>query len=492
MPKTPPFLSKTKYLDGVKCPKLLWYEFNNRSAIPETDAATQAIFDQGTRVGEIAQKLFPNGIKIEREQMPEKTHAKSLEALKLRRPLFESGLTFKQTYALPDILVPADGGAWDIIEVKSSSEIKDEHYLDVAFQKYVYTGAGLKIRNCYLMHIDTEYIRKGNIEPEKLLKKKDISKEIKPLLSGLETSIYAMLKIISVTKPDLNIGPQCSSPYACPLEDLCWSFLPERNIFELWSGRQNDLFLLLKRGIQNLTDIPENELNEKQLAQLLSHKSGKPYIDRSGIRAFISDLKYPLYFLDFETIAPAVPVYDLSHPFEKIPFQFSLHIVQKEGAKPVHHGYLAPGDLDPRLELLKKLKDLLGESGTVIAYNMTFELSCLKYAVTAYPAYKSWFEKLKTRFVDLMAPFRSFSYYHPDQQGSYSIKFVLPAMTHTTYDGLEISDGGTASREYERVTFDQNIAASDRLKVRQALEKYCCLDTQAMIDVLDALKAALE
>lgn len=490
MPKPQPFLSKTKYLDGVKCPKLLWYEFNKTDAVPKPDAATQAIFDQGTLVGELAQKLYPDGVKVGREKWPEDTHAKSLAALKLRKPLFEAGLTYGRAYALPDILVPVEGEAWDLIEVKSGTTVEDVHLMDVAFQKYVYSGAGLKIRRCYLMHVDNEYLRKGEIEPKKLFVKEDVTKGIKPYESGLESSIKEMLGVMAGKEPKVKIGPHCGKPYGCPLEELCWEYLPKGDIFQL-RGRKEKIYLLLDEGILKITDIPIDERwSEKQLIQINSHKTGKAHIDKEAIREFLGELKYPLYLLDFETIAPAIPAYDLTHPYETIPFQFSLHTIQKEGAKPVHHGYLAPGETDPRPEVLKRLKDLLDNSGTVLAYNMTFEINCLRNAVEAYPEYKGWFEKLEKRFIDLLTPFRSLHYYHPAQEGSASLKYVLPAMTKTSYEGMEISDGGEASREYARVTFGSNIDPKDRQKVRQALEEYCQLDTQAMIEVLEGLRGA--
>ena len=484
MPKPQPFLSKTKYLEGLKCPKLLWYEYNKTEEVPKPDAALQAIFNQGTRVGEVARKLYPEGIKIEREQMPEKMHAKSIEATALRRPLFEAGLIYGRAYALPDILVPVEGNAWDLIEVKSGTEVKEENLIDAAFQKYVYTGAGLKIRCCYLMYINTEYVRHGEIEPKKLFKKE----EIKLYLSGIKNSIDSMLEIISGREPQVKIGPQCGKPYPCLLEDLCWGFLPKGDIFQL-RGKKERLYELLDQGILKIADIPiEDWLSDKQLIQIESHRTGEAHVDREEIRDFLAGLKYPLYFLDFETLSAAIPAYDLTHPFEKIFFQFSLHIISREGEKPVHHGYLAPGDTDPRPEILKRLKELLGDTGTILAYSMSFELGCLEDAVEAYPEYKSWFEKMQGRFVDLLVPFRKFYYYHPAQGGSCSIKDVLPAMTKTSYEGMEIADGGTASLEYERVTFCDKIDEKERQRIRRALEEYCQLDTQAMVEVLKGLK----
>ncbi|OGB89301.1 hypothetical protein A2625_03950 [candidate division WOR-1 bacterium RIFCSPHIGHO2_01_FULL_53_15] len=488
MPKPQPFLSKSKYLNGVKCSKLLWCDFNKREAFGETDPATQAIFDQGTLVGELARKLYPEGILIGRENMPELTHAKSIEALKLRKPLFEAGLIYGRTYALPDILVPVENNAWDIIEVKSGTDVEEQHLIDTAFQKYVYSGAGLKVRHCYLMHINTEYLRKGPVEPKKLFTKVDITEKIKPYRQGLEKSIEETLAIMAGQEPKVKIGPHCGDPYPCPLEGLCWEFLPKGDIFQLYRGRKERLFALLDQGILKLTDIPLDDLNDKQLIQVKSHRSGKAHIDKEGIGDFLDELKYPLYLLDFETINPAVPVYDLTHPYEWIPFQFSLHVIEKEGGKPVHHPYLAPGDVDPRPEILRLLKSLLGSSGTVLAWNMHFEINCLKKSAKAYPDYISWVSRLEKRFIDLIVPFRGFSYYHPAQEGSASLKYVLPALTDSSYKGMEIADGGTASREYARVTFGENFDPKDLQKVRTALEKYCQLDTQAMIDILASLR----
>jgi len=488
MPKPQPFLSKTKYLDGVKCAKLLWYEFNQTGAMPKPDPVTQAIFDQGRKVGELAQTLYPDGIKLERRQKPEQMHANSLEALKLRKPLFEAGLIYGQAYALPDILVPVGEDEWDLIEVKSGSDVKEEHYPDVAFQHYVYTGAGLKIRRCYLMHINTDYIRRGEIEPKKLFSKKDITEEIKPYQVGLEKDVKGLQAIIAGKEPKIKIGPHCGRPHGCPLTEHCWSFLPEGDLFQL-RGKKERLFQLLDQGILKVADIPiEDWLSEKQLIQIESHKTGKAHVNREAIADFLSGIKYPLYLLDFETLSAAIPAYDLTHPFENIFFQFSLHVISKEGGKPVHYGYLAPGDVDPRPEILSRLKKLLGDNGTILAYSMSFEISCLKNAAEAYIEYKDWFEELQGRFMDLLVPFKKLYYYNPAQEGSASIKYVLPAMTTTSYEGMEIADGGTASLEYERVTFDKKVDEKEKQRVRNALEKYCQLDTQAMVDVLEKLK----
>jgi len=248
----------------------------------------------------------------------------------------------------------------------------------------------------------------------------------------------------------------------------------------------------MERGVLSLKDIPKDyELNEKHTIQVKSHLTKKPYVDKAALGTFIGKLEYPLYFLDFETIAPAVPIYDNTRPFEDVPFQFSLHVIEKEGAKPVHHSYLAPGDNDPRPEVLKRLKKLLGDQGSILAYYAEYERRCIRQAIKAYPEYVEWFVGIKKRFVDLLPPFANLMYYHPKQNGSASIKYVLPALTGITYDGMEIKDGGIARFEYMRVTFDNQVDKKDKKQVRDALEKYCELDTLAMVEILAVLKALL-
>ena len=293
------FLSKTKYLAGLQCSKLLWYEYNRKEDFPEVDATTQAIMDQGKVVGELAQTLFPGGIILQRDPAPDKQAEKSLEAAKLRKPLFEAGFVYKQAYALADILNPVAKDVWDLVEVKSSSGVKEEHYSDVAFQKYVYEGAGLKIRKCYLMYINNQYVRKGKIEPKKLFATEDVTKQCDELIPEIEQNIADMLGVINKKgTPQVKVGPHCSSPYSCPLEDICWGFLPAKDdVFCLYSGKKK-AYELMEQGILRITDIKGSvSLSYKQSIQVACHKNGTPHVDKKAIRDFLEALQYPLYLL---------------------------------------------------------------------------------------------------------------------------------------------------------------------------------------------------
>jgi hypothetical protein len=296
-------ISKSKYLAGIQCHKLLWYSYNNKSAFPETDAATQALFDQGHLVGDYAKTLFPDGIAIDWDIGLNEVIKLTQEKLKERKPLFEAGFAYQNGYARVDILNPVSRGKWDIIEVKSSANLKEVNLSDVAFQKYVYQGAGLEINQCYLLLIDTSYTRHGEIDPHKLFKKVEVTKEVNDLLPKVNKKIDIMLEIINRAHyPEIKIGGQCNDPFPCPLQELCWKFLPERNIFSLTrDGKKKTQ--LFDRDILKIKDIPADfPLTQKQQIQVESEKSRKLHLEPEKLRHFLTHIKYPLYSLDFKPI----------------------------------------------------------------------------------------------------------------------------------------------------------------------------------------------
>ncbi len=482
-------LSKTKYLNGLQCKKLLWYIYNQPEDIPEPDESTQALFTQGHLVGYYSKKLFLKGVEVDHTKSFQEGLKSTRELISKRVPIFEAALTYKRCYARADILEPVNDDEWNLIEVKSSTGLKDVNYNDIGFQYYLYSGAGLKIDKCYLMCIDNTYIRKGDIEPDKLLKKIDVTDEIKAIYSKtIEDNVTEMVKAITAeTYIAIGIGAHCNKPYDCPLIEKCWSFLPERNVFLLYSDNKLPL-TLIKEGILNLAEIPASfELNEKHQKQIHCEKTGKPYIDQEKIKEFLDTIKYPAYYIDFETCGSAIPIFDGTSPYQQIPFQFSVHVVKEKGAKPGHFSFLADGTNDPRPEFMAKLREVMGTKGSVIAFNAGFEMGILKKCVEVLPEYKDWVESIEERILDLLQPFRNFAYYHPKQDGSCSLKKVLPALTGESYDNMEIGDGQTASSEYCRVTFTAD--NKDKAKVRKSLEEYCGLDTMGMVHIVEKLYA---
>ena len=262
-----PFISKSKFLWGLQCQKLLWHAYNAKNLIPEPDDSQQAIFDQGHEVGALAKLLFPGGIEVGQGIVDIESVLKlSEKAIKQRRPLFEAAFAFDGGYARVDILNPVEEDAWDIIEVKSSTSVKDVYLPDLAFQCFVYSGAGLKIRRCFVLHINSDYVRHGDIDPRLLFKKVDVTAQVSNLSQQIEMQLEGMSKIIRLKEsPEVPIGKHCDTPYECPLHDHCWKFLPADNPLTLYRGKEKG-FKLLAAGITQLGEIPENvPLNDKHV-----------------------------------------------------------------------------------------------------------------------------------------------------------------------------------------------------------------------------------
>lgn len=484
-------LSKSKYLAGLQCHKLLWFELNDPDEGAEPDAALEETFRQGRLVGDEAKKLYPDGIEIPRDyRKPRASFGPTLEKLKLRKPLFEPGFQYGSAYAFLDILEPDGRDAWNIVEVKSTSGVEESHLEDVALQLYICEEAGLRIRKCYLLHINTDYVRKGDIDPKKLFTKEDITAEVRPLVSQVATRLKEMIRFaVSKSAPEVKIGPHCDDPHECAFKEKCWDIVPEQSIFTLYNMRSKKKFELFEGGWLGLKDLPDEVIeNDKHRIQVDACRCGEPYADKSAIKSFLKTLKYPLRFLDFESYSGAIPMLDGFRPYQQVPFQFSLHVVEREGVEPKHVSYLAEGRQDPRRDFLNRLKETLGNEGSIVVYNKTFEVGVLRDCCAALSGSKSWLKGIEKRIVDLRDPFRMFHYYHPDQCGSASIKDVLPALTGKNYGHLEIQDGGSASREYMRVTYG-DVTDVEKRRVRESLERYCELDTMGMIWVLDTLIA---
>ncbi len=483
-------ISKSSYMQLRQCRKLFWLA-RHRKAAGEADE-TSPRMEQGRRVEELARDLFPAGVAVNHEQAFSGVMADSNNALRdatSDRPIFQAVVHAEGLLAEVDILMPRKKGVFDIYEVKSSTEVKDEHLHDVAFQRHVCIAAGLDVRKCFVVHVDSGYVRNGDVDPEKLFKIVDVTPLVVPLAAEVEANIRAADRIVAAkTPPDIDIGPHCSDPQPCPFADECWGHVHKepKNIFTL-SRLGQKAWPLYRGGVIRSADIPVSfKLSDKQRLQLRAEKTGRPHFGAAEIASFLARLERPLHYLDFETFQTAIPIFEASSPWQQIPFQFSVHVKAAAGSKPRHHSWVWDGDGDPRQILLEKLEPVLSSAGSIVVYNQGFELGVLSKCCDAFPESRKWFDAVRPRFVDLLEPFRSFAAYHPDQHGSASIKSVLPAWVGKDYDGMEISDGSMASDEFTRVMFG-DVPDAERRRVVAALEEYCGQDTEGMIWIVDAL-----
>ncbi|MBF0215932.1 MAG: DUF2779 domain-containing protein [Candidatus Omnitrophica bacterium] len=480
-------LTKSRFLNGLQCPLFLWTQARLPERIPRPDAATARRFDAGDMVGELAKKVFPDGIDIPRDDFFGNIELAG-KAMKKRLPIFEAGLFAGRVFSRVDILEPSGKTGWNIIEVKSSASVKDLHITDVAFQYFSAIEAGLSVNKCYLMHVNTGYVRRGDISPSEFFVREDVTRKAGIRASGIGKKVGELLKVLDGDRiPEKDIGEWCRSPYHCPMIKECWRFLPDHSVFDL-AGAGKKAYELYRAGILAITDIPGGyPLKKNQIIQQKCEREGRPHADIKAINDFLSFLEYPLHFMDFETVNPAVPLYEGTSPFEQIPFQFSVFVVEKEGARAERRDFLAEGMIDPRPEFLRELKSALGPRGTVVAYNKSFENAVLRKLAVMSPEDADWVQDVISRTVDLLSPFKSFQYYHPGQKGKASIKNVLPALTGISYDGLEICEGGAASDAFLAIV-DGRLSEKDKARTRAGLITYCGQDAEGMVRILEKLK----
>jgi len=288
--------------------------------------------------------------------------------------------------------------------------------------------------------------------------------------------------------PPIDIGPHCSDPYDCDFKGTCWKHIPEYSVFDISRLNKDKKFDLYKQGIISLNqiDLSQTDLNPNQVLQVQSELSGSVHIDLNQIRNFTNGLNYPLYFLDFETIGPAIPIYNGSRPYEQLVFQYSLHIRETPISEIEHRVYLADPTEDPRVGFIEQLIQDCDSKGDILVYNIGFERGKINGLIEAFPQYILELSGIVGRLKDLMTPFQQKWYYTPQMKGSYSIKSVLPALIpELSYNDLEIKDGGTATNTFLSIV--NGTFQGDLQVARKQLLEYCKLDTYAMVKILEKL-----
>ena len=487
-------LSKSTFMKGCQCPKALWLYKHKPELRTEVSDQQQTIFDQGTNVGKLAEQLFPKGV----DARPENTFAYQQSVvdtqkyiLEGHKVIYEAAFQYDQVLAALDILV-CNRGRWKAYEVKSSTSVSDAILQDAALQYYVITQSGLPLVDFSIVYINNEYVREGDLDVQELFVIESVLEqilELQPMIAAKIPELKRVAKLAEVPKRD--IGPHCSDPYGCDFMEHCWQHIPEDSVFDLrgHSGGSR-AFELYEQGILLLNDIPDDfKLNTSQQIQVTAHKTGEPVINRAALEEFLDQIEYPLYFMDFETFQSAVPEYDGTRPYQQIPFQYSVHRLDAQEAELVHFEWLGESGTDPRKDFIENLLGVMGNTGSVVTYNSSFEKGRLCELAIRFPRKAKTIESLQERIIDLMSPFRSKHYYLPIMKGSYSIKQVLPALVpELSYDDLEIGNGGLASFTYYQLQYEKEVAVVE--KTREALLRYCELDTLAMAKILEKLDKA--
>lgn len=485
-------LSKSSFIRGVQCEKHLYlykYHYNEMDQLSEMQ---KAIFKRGTDVGKLAQQLFPKGIDASPKSQFEYDKA-VVETKKLidqnQKVIYEASFNFSDVLAVADILVNEKSGL-KIYEVKSSTSISETYIRDAALQYWVISNSGYRVKDFSITYINNQYIRKGNLDINELFVTESVLKLILPLQKWVEENVERFKKVLNKkTIPKIDIGEHCYDPYTCGFYEYCRKHIPDNSIFDLSGVHLNKKYDLYREGIIKLEDIPDDaKLSQTAKLQVEVYKSKKDIVDKKAIKEFLSDLSYPLYFMDFETFQPAVPMFDNSKPYMQIPFQYSLHYKKNKKSSVEHYEFLAETGNDPRKKFIENLlRDTKGE-GDILTYNKSFEVLRLKEIAEAFPKYKKQIEERINRVKDLMLPFQKKYYYSYKMQGSYSIKYVLPALIpELNYKDLEINEGGLASIAFESLFYETDLMRI--ADTRTNLLEYCKLDTLAMVKLLEKLES---
>lgn len=486
-----PTLSKSRFISGSQCHLRLWNDFHARDLAADPGTSLQAIFDTGHEVGELACKRYPEG------HFVAQNHLQITEALVETRQVLEQGTApalFEAAFEQQGLLTRADiierlsSGGWRLIEVKSTTNLKDVFVLDVAFQLSVLRGAGLDVREAFVMTLDRSYVYDGKkLELEKLFKLHDVLEQCVDLLdcvSGKASEMQAL--VVSEKPPNIQTGDHCFTPYDCPYYEHCSrdDVYPDHSIDELPLLRSARRAQLNEAGIEEIRDIPDDfPLTNLQRIVHTTVLQQEPVV-HGDLSAMLAEMKYPVRYLDFETFAPPIPRFVGTSPYDSIPFLFSVH-TEKESDVITHADYLHEQDDDPRPYIVAQLIEAVGDEGSICTYS-NYERTVLNSLAKAVPERAEEIAAILARLFDLHRVVKN-TVYHPEFRGSFSIKSVLPVLVPGMgYDDLEVADGQTASVLYVQAI--KNCDNKDREKTFENLRAYCERDTLAMVRLLEALK----
>ncbi len=484
-------LSKSRFQKGLQCEKALWLTVHRPAVADPVTESRQWIFDQGSEVGRLAQKLFAGGVEVTED------HRHTDEALATTArllaegvaALFEPAFYFDGVLVRVDVLVAAGDDAWDLYEVKSSASLKPENITDAAVQTYVVEGSGLHVRRTHIVHLDTSYVwENGEYDLSRLFAIEDVTDNARALLPDVPEILDEFRSVLEGPEPEVRIGRQCRSPYTCDFSGYCHvAFTCDHPVTDLPYLSEQALHALLDLDVTSIRDIPDGfgMLSASQAATVRVVKSGRPQVDTASLARELAGLTWPVYHLDFETVNPALPLWPGTHPYTTVPFQYSVHVHHEDGSHE-HREYVHAGTGDPRRPLAERLIADLDAVGSVMHYT-GFERTRLNELAAALPDLAGPIGAVIDRLVDLEPVIRRYTR-HPATNGRTTIKAVLPAWCpDLSYDGLAIGDGNTASTRYLR-SLRGLLPPEETAALHDDLVEYCGMDTLAMVRLLETLR----
>jgi len=482
-PRNPLRLSKSRFLSGLQCLKRLYFEVHSPELAADIDERRQMMMDMGKEINEVAHRYFPGGALVA-ENHRHSTAALEKTAALMADPnvtaIFEGAFQFEGTLVRVDVLERV-GSTWRLIEVKAASRVKSVHLDDLTVQTHVLRGNGLDLSGVFLMHVNRQYCYPGGeVDLQRLFVLEDLTAAIYERLPDIPPRLDEMRAMLGESRaPDVEPDHHCHVPYECPFWSHCTASKPARWIYYL-PGRKDLVRRLRQQEIETIDEIPP-QVSLTHLQQRM--RENVEWISPK-LAEVLQSIRYPVHHLDFETVMPAVPLYAHTNPYQPIPIQWSNHMEMPDGSLR-HTAYLCTEQKDPREEIAMSLLESVGEEGSICVYS-EYELYIVKALAEAVPRLRIDLLRVGKRLWDLLEVLQS-HYYHPDFQGSFSIKSVLPALVPSLdYRDLEIKDGATASAMYHKMMF----AVTDwveRQRLASALHAYCARDTLGMVELRHVL-----
>jgi hypothetical protein len=380
------------------------------------------------------------------------------------------------------------GDCYDLYEIKSSTAVRTDHEYDLTFQLLLLESF-LNIRHVFIVHINKDYQYSGEIDIGQFFSVEEVSEKIEKRRENVLALRQAAMQVPLVPLPKPSFA--CTKPQSCPCPNLCHPNLPENPIYNIpYIGKKART--LREMGITDINAIPVDfPLNDKQQRHVRAVKEAKPLIDKYSIRDALAILEYPLYFLDYETFNPAIPLFPGYRPYEHIVFQYSLHVIREPGSDPQHFECLITDKIDPAPMIVRDLLDHLGDSGSIIVWNQSFEAHRNQDLAGHCESFSPQLDRINDRLFDLMKIFKDGHYIHPDFHGSASLKAVLPVLCpEYRYENLQITNGEEAMMTwYWLQTGDLDADTLDETKA--AMKAYCELDTYAMVAIFHHLQKTI-
>ena len=477
------WLSKSRFVAGKQCERQLWWRVHEPDApelVPDADVAYR--MEVGRDVGELARSYVPGGVLIGTEL----TYAQRVEATKAAihegtPAIYEAAFFEAGVFVAVDIL-ERDGAGWNLIEVKSTTSVSEHHVWDAVVQLHVLRRAGLRVPRVELMHLDRRCVAPHLHD---LFVREDITSRAEDLVGTVGTDIAGFHAAIAGEMPAVEVGPHCHKPYPCRFAVRCGGNRNPEHVRALYRIGTRSAELEAA-GVHRIDEIPDDhELPDVADRQRRAVKAGGLVVEPTLADA-LAPLVPPLAFLDFETVAPAVPKWAGTHPYEAIPVQFSVDVLLGEEDEPEHHEFLAMPGGDPRVDLATALVSAAPSTGTVVAYNASFERRILLALAVSVPSLRTELEALASRLVDLLPIVRD-HVGHPAFEGRFGLKTVASVLAPGVYDGLSVQDGASAARLLETLLIAPH-RVDDLAGARQALLSYCAADTRAMVTLWWALR----